>query len=145
MANHHFASASAECRELFRDRHFYGCIALTQAVAEALVKFLCKRNGWRSNKVYEKNLDKLFTRKFISEQAKNGLQKIWEKRDDYHHLNESIATDLQALGVLAKEKLELLNKVESEIFAFKFVDGKIAPIQPKYWDIDGGEAEVFLR
>jgi len=40
-----FAPVSAECALLFRDGHFYGCIALSQAVAEAIVRFLCQKNG----------------------------------------------------------------------------------------------------
>jgi len=39
----HFAPASAECTLLFRDGHFFGCIALTQAVAEAITHFLCQK------------------------------------------------------------------------------------------------------
>jgi hypothetical protein len=42
-----FAPVSAECALLFRDAHFYGAIALSQAVAEAIVKFLCQKNGWK--------------------------------------------------------------------------------------------------
>jgi len=38
-----FTPASAECTLLFRDGLFYGCIALTQAVTEAIVRFLCQR------------------------------------------------------------------------------------------------------
>ena len=40
-----FAPVSAECTLLFRDGHFYGSIALSQAVAEAIAKFLCQKNG----------------------------------------------------------------------------------------------------
>lgn len=39
----HFSAVSAECILLLRDGHFYGCIALTQAVAEALARFLCQK------------------------------------------------------------------------------------------------------
>ena len=61
-----FAPASAECTFLFRDGHFYGCIALAQAVAEAIVRFLCQRNSWRPGNNFEKNVQTLCTRKFIS-------------------------------------------------------------------------------
>jgi len=47
-----FASVSAECALLFRDGHFYGCIALSQAVAEAIVRFLCQKNGWKPKKEF---------------------------------------------------------------------------------------------
>lgn len=33
----HLAAVSGECAKLYYEGHFYGCIALTQAVAEAVV------------------------------------------------------------------------------------------------------------
>src|SRR5690606_13675137 len=39
-----FAAPSAECVEQFRDGHFFGCIALTQAVVEAVI-----RHVWQVN------------------------------------------------------------------------------------------------
>jgi len=145
VANHHFSLVSAECIDLFQDGHFYGCISLAQAVAEALVKFLCNRNQWKPEKSFEKNLEKLVSRRFISEQTRDCLEQIWKKRDDYHHLNQSVQKDRQKLEAMAKAKMKLLNKVEGEIFAFTIVDGKICPSKPKYWDIDGNKADVFLR
>ncbi len=144
-AYHHFSSVSAECIDLFRDGHFFGCISLVQAVTEALVKFLCIRNGWKSEKQFEKNIHKLFSRKFISDQVKDYFLQIWQTRDDYHHLNPNIETDRQKLESIAREKLDILNKIESDIFAFTLVEGKIRPTNLKYWDIDGDTAEVFLR
>lgn len=146
VANHHFSAASAECIDLFIGGHFYGCISLTQAVAEALVRFLCHRNGWRPSKELEKNIGKLVTRKAISNELSGELLKIWNERDDYHHLNPNIETDRKKLEALARERVKLLNEVvEAEIFHFELVDGKIAPTHPKYWDIDDGKADVFLR
>jgi len=145
IPNEHFAAASAECSLLFRDGHFYGCIALTQAVAEALVRFLCKTNSWRPAKEFEKNVKKLSERNFISNKLKQSLLRIWERRDDYHHLNPGVETDRQALEELAREKTRLLAEVESEVFHFTVVDGKIIPEQPKYWKVSGNQAQVFLR
>lgn len=141
----HFAVVSAECSFLFRDGHFYGCIALTQAVAEALVRFLCKKNSFGPAKDFEKNVEKLSVRKFISNKVKESLLTIWQRRDDYHHLNPNVATDRKTLEELAREKTRLLVEVESEIFRFRLVDGKINPENPKYWDISGNQAQVFLR
>jgi hypothetical protein len=47
IANTPFAGASAECVGLFRDGHFYGCISLSQAVGEALVRHMCRSNRSR--------------------------------------------------------------------------------------------------
>lgn len=145
IANHHFSSVSTECIDLYRDGHFFGCISLIQAVAEALVKFLCFRNGWKPDKVFEENINKLVTRSFISSQIKNFFLEIWDKRDDYHHLNSTVENDRKKLESMAKTRLDLLSKIESEIFNFKIVDGKISPTNPKYWDIKGNTATVYLR
>ena len=145
VAYHYFSAVSAECIELFREGHSYGCIALTQAVAEALVKFLCRRNGWQPDKVFEKNVKKLLKRKFISDSVNRFLLQIWDKRDDYHHLNAKIETDRKKLEPLAIEKVKLLNKVEAEIFHYTIIDGKIKPTLPQYWDIEGGKMGVYLR
>jgi len=139
----HFSAASAECSLLFRDGHFYGCIALTQAVAEALVRFLCQSNSWDPDKEFEKNMKKLSKRNFISDKLKDSLLRIWNKRNDYHHLNLNVETERQALEELAREKARLLVEVESEIFRYKVIDGKIIPEHPKYWKASGNQ--VFLR
>ena len=55
IPNSHFAAVSAECHSLYRDGHFYGTISLAQSVTEALIKFLCEKNGWKPNKDFEKN------------------------------------------------------------------------------------------
>jgi len=141
----HFSAVSAECSSLFRDGHFYGCIALTQAVAEAIVRFMCKKNFGRYEKVFEKNVEKLSNRGFISNEVKEHFLEIWTRRDDYHHLNPNIATDRNTLQELAREKTLLLVEVEREVFRFTIVDGKINPENPKYWDINGNQAQVFLR
>ena len=139
----HFSAASAECSLLFRDGYFYGCIALTQAVTEALARFLCQRNSWKPANEFEENVKKLSARKVISGKLKKSLLTIWEKRDDYHHLNPNIEGDRQALEELARERVRLLTEVESEVFRFTVADDKIIPEHPKYWKGSGNQ--VFLR
>jgi len=146
IPNAPFAVSSAECSLLFRDGHFYACIALVQAVAEAIVRYVCDIDFRKHDKVFEKNVEKLHTRKFIDDKLQETLLKIWEKRDDYHHLNSSVKSDRDTLEKLAKEKACLLVEIESEIFKFSFGnDGSIIPKYPKYWKIRGNQAEVFLR
>lgn len=141
-----FAPVSAECRLLFRDGHFYGCIALSQAVAEAIAKFLCQKNGWRPKKNFEDNVAKLQIRQFISNEMKDKFLKIWEKRDDYHHLNTTIETDREKLGALAYEKVLLLKEIESEVFKFSIVDEKLVPENRKYWVLQqNGTVPVFPK
>jgi len=146
IPNAPFAAPSAECSLLFRDGHFYACIALVQAVAEAIVRYACDIDFGKHDKVFEKNVEKLHTRKFIDDKLQKALLKIWEKRDDYHHLNSNVNSDRDALEKLAKEKACLLVEVESEIFKFSFGnDGSIIPKYPKYWKIRGNQAKVFLK
>ena len=141
----HFSTISAECSFLFRDGHYYGCIALTQAVAEALVRFLCTKNSFKPVKRFEKNVEKLSTRTFISDKVKVSLLKIWERRDDYHHLNTSIENDRQTQEEMAREKTRLLVDIEREVFRFTWVDGKLNPENQRYWNMSGNQAQVFLR
>jgi hypothetical protein len=141
-----FASVSAECALLFRDGHFYGAIALSQAVAEAVAKFLCQKNGWKPKKSFEENVAKLETRQFISKDMKDKFLSLWDKRDDYHHLNPTIETDRQKLEALAYEKVSLLKEIETEVFRFSIVDGRLVPQNSKYWNLQpDGTAQVFLR
>ncbi len=141
-----FAPVSAECTFLFRDGHFYGAIALSQAVAEAIVKFICQKNGWKPKKNFEGNVLKLETRQFISKTMKEKFLSLWEKRDDYHHLNPTIETDRQKLEALAYEKVAILKEIESEVFKFSIVDGKLVPENRKYWSVQAnGTVPVFLR
>jgi len=141
-----FAVPSAECSLLFRDGHYYACIALVQAVAEAIVRYICDIDFGKHDKVFEKNVEKLYTRKFIDDKIQKALLKIWKKRDDYHHLNSNVKSDRDTLEKLAKEKACLLVEIESEIFRFSLGgDGSIIPRYHKYWKIRGNQAEVFLR
>lgn len=146
IPNAPFAVPSAECSLLFRDGHFYACIALVQAVAEAIARYICDIDFSKHDKVFEKNVEKLHARKFIDDKLKETLLKIWEKRDDYHHLNSTIKSDRDTLAKIAREKASLLVGIESEIFKFSIgVDGTVIPEHPKYWNIRGNQAEVFLR
>ena len=143
--NQHFAAVSDECAKLFRDGHFHGCIALTQAVAEAVVRFLCERNGWPPAKHFEINVKDLAKRGKITQPAATALSKIWGERDDYHHLNPTVETDRRKLAELARNKAQWLAEVERDVFESEINNGKLAAKNPKYWDIEGDMAQVFLR
>jgi hypothetical protein len=141
-----FAAVSSECAFLFRDGHFYGAIALSQSVAEAIARFLCQKNGWKPKKSFEENVAKLETRIFISKSMKDKFLSLWRKRDDYHHLNGTIETDRLKLEALAYKKVSLLKEIESDVFKFSVVDGKLVPDNRKYWEVQpNGTVPVFLR
>ena len=145
IPNSHFAAVSAECHLLYRDGHYYGAVSLAQSVAEALVKFLCKVNGWKPNKDFEKNMQQLTTREKITNNLKTLFMNIWQQRDDYHHLNPQIEQDRRKLEALAKEKLSCLRRIEEELFAYSARDGKLIPKYPKYWDQKDRKVPVYLR
>ncbi|OHB18339.1 MAG: hypothetical protein A2749_02165 [Parcubacteria group bacterium RIFCSPHIGHO2_01_FULL_45_26] len=146
IPNTHFAPVSTEASMLFRDGHFYGCIALTQATGEALARFMCQKNKFKPAKVFETNVDKLYKRGFINPALRSDLIGLWTGRDDYHHLNPNIEQDRQRLTQLAQEKIKLLQKIEREVFAFSVRNGALVPKCPQYWDMDDeNQTQVYLR
>ncbi len=111
-----FSAASVECGLLFRDGYFYACIALSQAIAESVVRSLCLQSGWEPARKFQNNVEKLCLRGIIPDKAGKSLAKIWEKRNDYYKLNLNLVADRQALEGLAREKVRLLAEAEKEIY-----------------------------
>src|SRR5262249_55751731 len=134
--------------EQFRDGHFFGCIALTQAVLEAVirhvwqVKFKKKRNQEGS---FEKNLEALHKQQFLREEWKTKLDRMWAGRHTFHHLRPSVEAEHQKLEELARNTLKLLNDLEQEFFGFSVREGMVVPDHPEYWSIKEGESLVFMR
>ncbi len=143
--NTHFASVSSECILLYRDAYFLACIALCQAVAEAIARLMCKKSKFTSiSNDYEKNNENLHKRK-IEPDCHELFKEIWEGRNDYHHLNPQIPTEKTKLQSIAKTKIVTLHKIESRVFEFKIQDGAILTRYPQYWDIVNGRINAFLR
>jgi len=135
IADAPFAPASAECIKLFRDGHFYGTISLSQAVGEALVRHMCRSNQWRPAENFEENVRKLKQRNFIEVDVEAALLRLWAKRDDYHHLNLTVARDRGELEDLALTKIQALGEVERFVFAWSPSErpGAIKLLRPQYW------------
>jgi len=142
----HFASASNECILLYRDGCFLACIALCQAVAEAIVRLMCKRSKFTSvSDEYKENVKKLHNRR-IKPDCNQLFEEIWVGRQDYHHLNPGIPTERNKLQDIARSKIVTLHKIEAIVFELAIKDGAILPKYPKYWDITkDGLINVFLR
>lgn len=164
-----FDVASTECRDLFRDGHFYGCICLSQSVAEGLAKFVLEVHHETVGKQKRpiELCEKPATGRTLIDMLKNlkrGLYQgqpwsvLTEKclkafecieggdRDDFHHLNKRIITDLKKLEDRAEECVTALYDIESELFGFEFTDGAIIPYQREYWPDAGKKyAKVHLR
>ncbi|MGE0594663.1 MAG: hypothetical protein AB7G23_08935 [Vicinamibacterales bacterium] len=148
VADTPFAPASAECIELFRDGHYYGAISLSQAVGEALVRHMCSSNQWKPAENFEENVRKLRERKFIDQPVESALVLLWEKRDDYHHLNPTVVRDRADLEELALVKIRALGEVERFAFAWGPSDtpGVIKLLRPQYWPSRSeGRVGMFLR
>jgi hypothetical protein len=148
VADTPFAPASAECIGLFRDGHFYGAISLSQAVGEALVRHMCRSNQWRPAENFEENVSKLRQRNFVDDAIEAALLRLWEKRDDYHHLNPTVARDRASLEDLALTKIRSLGEIERFVFAWSPSEtpGAIRLLRPQYWpDKKENQVGVFLR
>ena len=146
VANTGFAAASSECVDLFRDGHFYGCVSLSQAVGEALIRHVNVCNRCRPSGEFETNVRTLERRRFITAGVARSCRTLWKNRDDYHHLNPNVERDRSKLERLALSKIRCLAAIEAWVFSHSFRDGTLVIKRPQYWPNRGsGTVDVFLR
>jgi len=147
---HHFAAASDQCIKLYRDGYFLSAVMVSQAVNEAVCRFILDRNGKGvperpTQRFLREEVKKLAKDAVICQACADACKRIWDSfRNDVHHMNPKVAQiDVQAL---AKSNLQDLAVVEKEIFGCDLKDGKLVPHHPKYWDIQAdGTVPAFLR
>ncbi len=114
-----FAAPLAECAELFRDGHYHGCIALTQAVIEAIVRHVWQAKLPKRKKQPDKledHLAALHKASFMSADCKSKLDAMWSARHAYTGLDLAVPADRQALYDTALTNLRLLGDLEQELF-----------------------------
>jgi hypothetical protein len=148
IPSHFFSVVSSECRELFIDGHFYGCISLAQAYAERLSSFLRGFHSVGAKNDTEKRVKGLHAAKAITDSCRDAFLRIWgNDRNTLHHINKDIPTDRFALAERAEECVNALYTIESEVFAFEILEnGAIAPKNRDYWPkSDPEHLKVFLR
>lgn len=147
IGNHHFARASSECLEVYRDGYFISAVMVSQSVAEGIFRFILDRNGLSPDKDRPHMVAVLKDRGVISERCAEAFVRIWKSfRNDVHHMNPKVATIPIQFNDLAKRNLEDLAIIEREIFAVSGHNGKLVPVHPKYWDLKpDGTVPVFLR
>lgn len=123
-----FAAPSAECAEQFQDGHYYGCIALAQAVMEMMIRHICQVK-LRKRKTQEadlkKNVEALHKRGLITDDWKTKLDHMWANRHAFHHLRSSVEPDRQKLEDAAQNHLRLLNELEQAFFRYSVNEGVV--------------------
>ena len=145
IPGHHFAGASAECLDLYRDGYFLSTVMVSQAVAEGVFRFISDRNDVAIEAERPEMAKRLVEADIVSQQCADAFIRIWKSfRNDVHHMNPKVAE--VPFNQLAKRNIEDIATIESEIFAFHVNNGKLTPQQPLYWDVrSDGTIPTFLR
>jgi hypothetical protein len=144
----HYAAPSAECTRLYANELYYGCIALTAAVAEAIVRDVWAaqgRQGRSGPQAFERMVADLHKKKLIPEEVRDKLEAIWANRNDFHHLSKTLEQNPARLQELAREKLTLLAEIERYFFGFRVVNGKLVLDHPEFWPAVDENALVCVR
>jgi hypothetical protein len=147
IPNHYFSHVSSECQLLYRDGYYYACIALCQSVAEALARFMYEK--WTGNppeKYFRCNIQ-MSKIANVQPDVSAILNDIYggQQRNDFHHLNKNVPTEYEELRSIATEKIDLLNKVELEVFEYNNTGNGLIYKYPKYWQTPPDSPNVFLR
>jgi hypothetical protein len=114
-----FAAPSVECVEQFLDGHYFGCIALTHGVLEAVIRHVWQivlRKAPHNEGSFNKNLEALHKKKIISDEWKIRLDQMWSARHLFYQLRPSVDSDQRKLEEMARNNLNLLNELERAFF-----------------------------
>jgi hypothetical protein len=135
IPSHHFSPAISECLGLYRDGNFISCVMVTQAITEAIARFVAERNGITQGEKEQKQQmvgrlqqGGILTAAF--EAAFTSIQRSF--RNDFHHMNPTVASI--DIGALATRNINDLAAIQNEIFGFSIREGRVLPNQIKYWD-----------
>ena len=133
-----FAAPSIECTKLLRDGHYFGCITLTQAVMEAVVRHVWQiklRKKPNQEGSFARNLEALHKKKLISDDWKTRIDQMWSERHVLNYLRPTLESDQVRLVEIARKSLFLLNDLEQELFGFSVSEGIVVPHHPEYSQI----------
>lgn len=141
-----FGDTSAECVRHFEEGQHYACVALTQAVLEALVHHV-----WQANAGIKKPqegdflaiLSALHRKGVVKDEWKAKLQEMWLNRHLFHHLRPSVETEQRTLEVMARANLDLLGELKDDFFGYDIQGERVVPNHPEYWSIKEGEPQVL--
>lgn len=145
IPNHHFAAASSECVDLYRDGYFLSAVMVAQAVNEGIFKFVLERNSIPQPGTLSETVSTLVAKDIVSQACADAFNRIWGSfRNDVHHMNPGVVRI--PFSAVARSNLADLALIEREIFATGFAAGRLVPVHRKYWDLGAdGMAQVFLR
>ncbi|MEZ5660579.1 MAG: hypothetical protein R3E83_19335 [Burkholderiaceae bacterium] len=144
IGGHHFAEASTECLELYRDGYAIGCVVCGQAVIEAMLKFVGKWNGVPYQKPTEELIGDLESAGLVMPDPATVARLAWRDRNDFHHLNPRFAS-IDLWGK-ARGCVDAVCALEDDIFGVDFLDGALIPRKPAYWDYPSdGKIVAFVR
>ncbi len=146
LPNHHFAPASSECIDLYRDGYELSAVMVSQAVTEGIWRFVLERDGGVAcDRDREGQAATLVANGTISADCAAAFGRIWRSfRNDVHHMRPTVTA--VPFRELARRNLMDLAVIEREIFEVTFNDGKLVPVRRRYWDLQpDGMTSVFLR
>ncbi len=152
IGNHHFAAASSECINLYRDGHFIAAVMMSHSINEGIIVFVADRVGLNKNKSgggaksIEGLISELEQNKTISKACADAARGIYGSyRNDVHHMSPKVS-DID-FPSLARDNLKRLAVIEGEIFGADISpDGKLKPHMPRFWDLNAdGTVSAFLR
>lgn len=133
-----FVAQVQECTTLLRGGAYYGCIALSQAIVEAMIHHVRQvklRTKKSQGSDFRKNVDVLYKRDVLSDELKTNLDKLWSHRSTFHYLSPSVEEDTRQLETLAQDNLKLLNELEQLFFACSIQDERHVPMRPEPWPL----------
>lgn len=84
---------------------------------------------------FEKNLEALYKKEFISDEWKTKLNEMRANRHSFLHLRPSVQADHLKFEVTVRDTLKLLNDLEQEFFGFNVQEGVIVPDHPEFWPV----------
>ena len=147
IPNHHFAAASSECIDLYRDGYLLSAVMVSQSVTEGILRFVLKRNQIQPDPGVDcpAVTAMLVEKKIISTECDEAFVRIWGSfRNVVHHMDPTVSTVL--FRKLARRNIVDLAAIEREIFECTFSNGNLVPVQPCYWDLQAdGTTSMFLR
>lgn len=114
VVDHPFAAPLAECDQLLREGHHFGCIALSYDLLEAVVLRVWQaefKTGTGIAGDFQRNVDALHAKKVISDDWKTTLDRMWALRHSCYLLRPEIEADQQQLAELARDGLRVLGEL----------------------------------